>query len=118
VKAIIISDIHLRAYFRYNKFPDQRLLSFLELARDIVEVGKKQDSKTLIITGDIIDKSTLTPKEIHILFQMFTILAEWFKVYSIVGNHDMRLKKGEFEREEEKGGRRQERVGQSQGCGR
>jgi ABC-type molybdenum transport system ATPase subunit/photorepair protein PhrA/UDP-2,3-diacylglucosamine pyrophosphatase LpxH len=100
VKAIIISDIHLRAYFRYNKFPDQRLLSFLELARDIVEVGKKQDSKTLIITGDIIDKSTLTPKEIHILFQMFTILAEWFKVYSIVGNHDMRLKKGEFERED------------------
>jgi predicted phosphodiesterase len=100
MKVLIISDIHLRAYHRYNKFPDQRLLSFIELAKDVVEIGKEKGINVLIITGDIIDKSTLTPKEIHVLFNMFTILASHFTIYSIVGNHDMKLKKGEFERED------------------
>lgn len=100
MKVLIISDIHLRAYHRYNKFPEQRLLSFLELAKDVVDKGKEENIDILIITGDIIDKSTLTPKEIHVLFNMFTILASQFTVYSIVGNHDMKLKKGEFERED------------------
>lgn len=100
MKILVISDIHLRAYHRFNKFPDQRLLSFLELAKDVVKIGKKEGINVLIITGDIIDKSTLSPKEIHILFNMFTILADHFTIYSIVGNHDMKLKKGEFERED------------------
>lgn len=100
MEVIVISDIHLRAYHRYNKFPDQRLKSFLLLAEDVVELGKEKNITTLIITGDIIDKSTLTPREIHVLFKMFDILASQFKVYSIVGNHDMKLKKGDFERDD------------------
>lgn len=100
MKIMLISDIHLRDYHRYNKFPSQRLQSFVSLAHDLVEEGKSQGIKHLIIGGDIVDKSTLTPKEIHTLFQMFTVLAEHFLIYSVVGNHDLKMKKGEPERED------------------
>lgn len=100
MKVILISDIHLRDYHRYNKFPGQRLASFMELAYDIVEVGIKEKVDTLIIGGDLIDKSTLSPKEVHALFKMFTILASHFKIYSIFGNHDLKMKKGDPEKED------------------
>lgn len=100
MKVILISDLHLRDYHRYNKFPGQRLSSFMELAKDIVEVGRKEKVNTLIIGGDLIDKSTLSPKEVHTLFKMFTILASHFKIYSIFGNHDLKMKKGDPEKED------------------
>lgn len=87
------SDIHLSDYPRYNKHPNQRLNSFIELAKDIVEIGKARKITTLIIGGDIVDKNTLSPLELHTLFKMFTVLASHFRVYSIIGNHDAKSKK-------------------------
>lgn len=91
---MLISDIHLRDYHRFNKYGGQRLDSFPEYARDVVKIGKKKGITTLICGGDIIDKNTLTPKEMHSLFEMFFILAKQFRIYSVVGNHDARSKKG------------------------
>ena len=89
---MLISDIHLRDYHRYNKFPHQRLLSFITLAKDIVEIGRSNNIDKLLIGGDIVDKNTLSPLELHILFKMFTILASQFRIYSIIGNHDAKSK--------------------------
>lgn len=93
MKVIFISDIHLRDYQRFNKFPQQRLNSFIELAKDIVKIGKDQGVTNLICGGDLIDKTTISPSEVHVLFKMFSILATQFDVYSIVGNHDAKSKK-------------------------
>lgn len=88
-----MSDIHLRDYHRFNKFLGQRLQSFPEYAKDVVEIGKKHNIDTLLIGGDIVDKNTLTPKELHALFEMFNILTKQFRIYSIIGNHDAKSKK-------------------------
>lgn len=90
---MLISDIHLRDYHRYNKFPSQRLHSFVELAKDIVKIGKDNDIDTLLIGGDIVDKNTVSPTELHTLFTMFNHIAKQFRVYSIIGNHDAKSKK-------------------------
>jgi DNA repair exonuclease SbcCD ATPase subunit len=89
---MLISDIHLRDYHRYNKYPHERLDSFVKLAEDIVKIGKKNSITTLLIGGDIVDKNTLSPLELHALFKMFTILADQFRIYSIIGNHDAKSK--------------------------
>lgn len=90
---MLISDIHLRDYHKYNKFPNQRLYSFIELGKDIVKIGKDNNIDTLLIGGDIVDKNTLSPLELHVLFTMFTTLAKQFRIYSIIGNHDAKSKK-------------------------
>lgn len=90
---MLISDIHLRDYHRYNKYPNQRLESFKLLAEDIVKIGKQRNIDTLLIGGDIVDKNTLSPVELHTLFSMFTKLASHFRIYSIIGNHDAKSKK-------------------------
>jgi DNA repair exonuclease SbcCD ATPase subunit/predicted phosphodiesterase len=90
---MLISDIHLRDYHRFNKTPQERLKSFVLLAKEIVKIGKQQDVDTMLIGGDIVDKNTLSPAELHTLFSMFTILAKHFRIYSVIGNHDAKSKK-------------------------
>ncbi len=94
MKVMLMSDIHLRDYHRFNKHAGQRLNSFPEYAKDVVELGIKHNIKTMLIGGDIVDKNTLTPKEMHSLFEMFNILAKQFRIYSVIGNHDAKSKKG------------------------
>ena len=77
---MLISDVHLRDYHRFNKFPNQRLQSFVELAKDIVKIGKDNNVDTLLIGGDIVDKPTMSPAELHVLFTMFNLLAKQFRV--------------------------------------
>lgn len=96
-KFLFASDIHLKNYSKYNRYPGQRLESFLELARDIVKVGKAQGITILLLGGDLVDTPHLTPKEVHAYFEMMRILSEGFTtIYSIVGNHDMALKTDSF----------------------
>lgn len=89
---MFISDIHLRDYHKFNKKTRERLNSFITLAEEVVKIGKERDIKTLLIGGDIVDKNTLTPVELHVLFKMFTVLASHFRIYSIIGNHDAKSK--------------------------
>lgn len=90
-KIIITADIHLAHFNQYCLFGDDnfRDKQFLRFADRLVEVGKENNTKTLIIAGDIIEKPLLTSQENHLLIDFVNRLGYFEHIYYINGNHDL-----------------------------
>ena len=91
-KIIVTADIHLACYTQYNLFGDTKFRDkqFLRFAKRLVDVAKENESKTLIIAGDIIERPLIASEEQHLLFDFVDVLTKYFdNIYYINGNHDL-----------------------------
>lgn len=91
-KIIITADIHLACYTQYNLLgdPEFRDKQFIRFANRLIDVAKENDTKLLIIAGDIIDRPLISSNEIHLLSCFVETLSEYFTdIYYINGNHDL-----------------------------
>lgn len=86
---LIISDIHLNDYQRFNIHPEARLEQFRLLAKRVVELGVEYNCDELVICGDFFDKPINRPYVLHEGAQFLEHLSKGFKtVYYIIGQHD------------------------------
>lgn len=91
-KVIITADIHLACYTQYNLFGDPKFRDkqFIRFANRLVEVAKENNSKILIIAGDLIERPLLASEEQHLLIDFIDVLFNYFDdIYYINGNHDL-----------------------------
>ena len=91
-KIIITADIHLACYTQYNLFGDPKFRDkqFIRFANRLIEVAKENESKILIIAGDIIERPLISSEEQHLLFDFIDVLSKYFDdIYYINGNHDL-----------------------------
>lgn len=89
-KVLVISDIHVNDYPRFNYTKGFRLNQFTLLANRLVEIAVEHDCKTLFIAGDIIDKAVSRAKVVSKVNEFLTILDNHFdSVYYILGQHDL-----------------------------
>jgi len=87
---LLVSDIHLHDYPRYNKTPKARLNQSIKLAHRIAEVGRERGIKTLVLAGDFIEVPTNRSYIVHKLKEFFEILSEGFDtVFYILGQHEL-----------------------------
>lgn len=86
---LIISDIHLNDYQRFNIHPEARLEQFRLLAKRVVELGVEYKCDELVICGDFFDKPINRPYVLHEGAQFLRDVGLGFKVvYYILGQHD------------------------------
>lgn len=91
-KVIITADIHLACYTQYNLMGDVnfRNKQFLRFAKRLIDIGKENCTKKLIIAGDILERPILTSEEQHLLTDFIYVLSDYFEdIYYINGNHDL-----------------------------
>lgn len=74
---LLISDVHINDYRRFNIRPLARLDQFELLAKRICEIGKENNCDELDIAGDLIDKPTNRSYIIHRVFRFCQILGEF-----------------------------------------
>lgn len=92
MKVIITADIHIACYTQYNLFGDPKFRDkqFIRFAERLIEEGKINDTKTLIIAGDIVERPLLSSEEVHLLYDFIEKISSYFDhIYYINGNHDI-----------------------------
>lgn len=97
LRILVFGDLHLRDYKLYNSDKSQphlpdRLLLYLNLARDIQNVALAENCPAIFIAGDILDVHTNTPSVLNVLKEFFSILTENCHVYVTHGQHDIATK--------------------------
>lgn len=88
-RKLIVGDPHIDDYPRNNAYHKSRFLQFPILANLIVDSGRLNNCKELILAGDILNKPVNRPYVSHMLDEFFSILSAGFEsVYFIIGQHD------------------------------
>lgn len=97
MKFLITADWHIDNYSDYNHYPNFRLDQFLKLAHRVVEIGKEQDCKVLVIAGDFINRPVLRPFLQHRVKEIVEVLESGFEhIYYILGQHSTDSKSDEL----------------------
>jgi len=93
-KILAIADIHLHDYPQRNSFQFQRLYQGSRIvAKNIIEVGKKEGVDYIAICGDLIEKSIIRPYVMAEAYNfLHTIMSEFKEGWIIWGNHDIDAK--------------------------
>lgn len=95
-KLLIVSDIHIHDYPSRNPENLFRLRQTRTVAQNIIAVGKAEGCDTLVIAGDVLEKSTVRP---YIQAEAKLFLDELMKHFNqgmiIFGNHDLDNKSGD-----------------------
>lgn len=95
-KLIAIADYHIYDWPKYSVYGTDgvpsRLNHYLTLAQRIVQYGKHNDIKLLVIAGDTLQASTVRPMVLNIAKQVFQVFLSHFKVVVILGQHDLDVK--------------------------
>lgn len=89
---IITADVHLACYTQYNLLGDPKFRDkqFIRFANRLIEIAKDNNTKTLIIAGDLIERPLISSEEQHLLFDFIDVLSSYFEdIYYINGNHDL-----------------------------
>jgi len=93
-KILAIADIHLHDYPQRNSFQFQRLYQGSRIvAKNIIEVGKREGANYIAICGDLIEKSIIRPYVMAEAYNfLHTIMSEFKEGWIIWGNHDIDAK--------------------------
>ena len=93
-KILAIADVHLHDYPQRNSFQFQRLYQGSRIvAKNIIEVGKREGADYIAICGDLIEKSIIRPYVMAEAYNfLHTIMSEFKEGWIIWGNHDIDAK--------------------------
>lgn len=93
-KILAVADIHLHDYPQRNSFQYQRLYQGSKIvAKNIIEVGKREGADYLAICGDLIEKSIIRPYVMAEAYRfLHTVMSEFKEGWIIWGNHDIDAK--------------------------
>lgn len=89
-KAFIVGDIHLKATSPISRRDDYPTV-ILEKLRYIADLAVVSDCSNILLLGDVFDSPTVSIPYLHHVVNTFRyIQSKGIKVYTIVGNHDIK----------------------------
>lgn len=93
-KILAIADVHLHDYPQRNSFQFQRLYQGSRIvAKNIIEVGKREGADYIAFCGDLIEKSIIRPYVMAEAYRfLHSIMSEFKEGWIIWGNHDIDAK--------------------------
>lgn len=95
-KLFIVSDIHIHDYPQRNPSEKYRLYQSRKVAQNIINVAKAEGCDTLVIAGDVLEKSTVRPYiQAEVKLFLDTVMKEFAQGLIIFGNHDVDDKSGD-----------------------
>ncbi len=93
-KILAVADVHLHDYPQRNSFQFQRLYQGSRIvAKNIIEVGKREGADYIAFCGDLIEKSIIRPYVMAEAYRfLHSIMSEFKEGWIIWGNHDIDAK--------------------------